>query len=64
VVYRSTSDAVIWDNRATLHEAIDEYGDQPRIMRRVTIDGPVSVHIDGGMAETETATLWLPQRHQ
>ena len=40
-------DVVIWDNRATQHKAIDDYGDQPRIVRRVTIDGPVSVGIDG-----------------
>src|SRR5262245_28596028 len=40
-------DVVIWDNRRTQHKAIDDYGDQPRIVRRVTIDGPVSVGIDG-----------------
>src|SRR5215471_20770374 len=40
-------DVVIWDNRATQHKAIDDYGDQPRVVRRVTIDGPVSVSIDG-----------------
>jgi alpha-ketoglutarate-dependent sulfate ester dioxygenase len=44
----STGDVVIWDNRATQHKAIDDYGDQPRIVRRVTIDGPISVGIDGG----------------
>jgi alpha-ketoglutarate-dependent taurine dioxygenase len=43
----STGDVVIWDNRATQHKAIDDYGDRPRIVRRVTIDGPVSVGIDG-----------------
>ena len=43
----STGDVVIWDNRATQHKAIDDYGNQPRIVRRVTIDGPVSVGIDG-----------------
>jgi alpha-ketoglutarate-dependent taurine dioxygenase len=37
----------IWGNRATQHKAIDDYGNQPRIVRRVTIDGPVSVGIDG-----------------
>jgi taurine dioxygenase len=42
-----TGDVVIWDNRATQHKAIDDYGDQSRIVRRVTIDGPVSVGIDG-----------------
>jgi taurine dioxygenase len=43
----TTGDVVIWDNRATRHKAIDDYGDQPRVVRRVTIDGPVSVGIDG-----------------
>jgi taurine dioxygenase len=43
----STGDVVIWDNRATQHKAIDDYGDQPRIVRRVTVAGPVSVGIDG-----------------
>jgi alpha-ketoglutarate-dependent sulfate ester dioxygenase len=43
----STGDVVIWDNRATQHKAIDDYGDEPRIVRRVTIEGPVSVGIDG-----------------
>jgi len=43
----STGDVVIWDNRATQHKAIDDYSDEPRIVRRVTIDGPVSVGIDG-----------------
>jgi len=43
----SAGDVVIWDNRATQHKAIDDYGDQPRIVRRVTIDGPVSVGVDG-----------------
>ncbi len=43
----SAGDVVIWDNRATQHKAIDDYGDQPRIVRRVTINGPVSVGIDG-----------------
>ena len=34
-------------SNATQHKAIDDYGQQPRIVRRVTIDGPVSVGIDG-----------------
>jgi taurine dioxygenase len=48
----STGDVVVWDNRATQHRAIDDYGDQPRIVRRVTIDGPVSVGIDGRHGKT------------
>ena len=43
----SLGDVVIWDNRATQHKAIDDYGEERRIVRRVTIDGPVSVGIDG-----------------
>ena len=43
----SVGDVVIWDNRATQHKAIDDYGDQRRVVRRVTIDGPVSVGVDG-----------------
>jgi taurine dioxygenase len=50
----SVGDVVIWDNRATQHKAIDDYGDQPRIVRRVTIDGPVSVGIDGRHGKTRS----------
>jgi taurine dioxygenase len=34
-------------SNATQHKAIGDYGDQRRIVRRVTIDGPVSAGIDG-----------------
>jgi alpha-ketoglutarate-dependent sulfate ester dioxygenase len=44
----TAGDVVIWDNRATQHKAIDDYGNHPRIVRRVTIDGPISVGIDDG----------------
>jgi alpha-ketoglutarate-dependent taurine dioxygenase len=40
-------DVAIWDNRATQHYAIDDYGDQPRVMRRVTVDGDTPVSVDG-----------------
>jgi alpha-ketoglutarate-dependent sulfate ester dioxygenase len=40
-------DVAIWDNRATQHYAINDYGDQHRVMRRVTIQGEVAVGIDG-----------------
>ncbi|MBF3203068.1 taurine dioxygenase, partial [Pseudomonas aeruginosa] len=36
-------DVAIWDNRATQHYAIDDYGDQPRVVRRVTLGGDVPV---------------------
>ena len=47
-------DVAIWDNRATQHYAIDDYGDQPRVMRRVTIDGDVPVSVDGRQSITRT----------
>ncbi len=43
----SVGDVAIWDNRATQHVAIDDYGSQPRLHRRVTVAGDVPVSIDG-----------------
>ena len=40
-------DVVIWDNRATMHYAIDDYGDVDRRMRRVTIRGSAPAGPDG-----------------
>ncbi|WP_209946286.1 TauD/TfdA dioxygenase family protein [Bradyrhizobium elkanii] len=40
-------DVVIWDNRATMHYAAKDYGDQRRIVRRAAIDGEVPVSVDG-----------------
>jgi alpha-ketoglutarate-dependent sulfate ester dioxygenase len=40
-------DVAIWDNRATQHRAIDDYGNAPRIVRRVTIAGESPVSVDG-----------------
>ena len=40
-------DVAIWDNRATQHYAIADYGDQKRVVRRVTIKGDVPVGLDG-----------------
>ncbi len=35
----SQDDVAIWDNRATQHFAINDYGNQPRVVRRVTVHG-------------------------
>ncbi|WP_213980469.1 TauD/TfdA family dioxygenase [Sphingomonas sp. dw_22] len=43
----SEGDVAIWDNRATQHYAIDDYGAQHRIVRRVTLAGDVPVGVDG-----------------
>jgi taurine dioxygenase len=40
-------DVAIWDNFATQHYAIDDYGEQRRVVRRVTIKGDAPVAIDG-----------------
>lgn len=45
-------DVAIWDNRATQHRAIADFGDQRRHLRRATIAGPVPVGIDGRRSRT------------
>jgi taurine dioxygenase len=47
-------DVAIWDNRATQHKAINDYGDARRIVRRVTIKGDVPVGIDGRRGKSLT----------
>jgi taurine dioxygenase len=33
----SVGDAALWDNRVTMHYAVNDYGDATRIVHRVTI---------------------------
>jgi len=40
-------DLAIWDNRSTQHCAIDDYGDLPRRMHRVTVVGDYAKSVDG-----------------
>lgn len=40
-------DVVLWDNRATQHIAIDDYGSAERIVRRTTIAGEIPFGVDG-----------------
>jgi len=40
-------DLAIWDNRQTLHFAVNDYGDQPRLVRRVTVHGESAVSVTG-----------------
>lgn len=39
-------DVAIWDNRATQHYAVADYGDEPRVLRRVTVAGDVPASTD------------------
>lgn len=40
-------DVVFWDNRATQHYAVADYGDQPRRVQRITLAGDVPVSVAG-----------------
>ncbi|WP_070151239.1 TauD/TfdA dioxygenase family protein [Sphingobium phenoxybenzoativorans] len=45
-------DVAIWDNRATQHRAIADFGLQRRTLRRATVAGTVPVSIDGRPSRT------------
>ena len=55
-------DLAIWDNRATQHYAIDDYGKEPRVMRRVTVagDAPVSVGGRRSVSRKQPTTVTVP----
>jgi alpha-ketoglutarate-dependent sulfate ester dioxygenase len=43
----------MWDNTATQHYAINDYGDQKRVVRRSTIRGEAPVSVDGRTSVTK-----------
>ncbi len=54
-------DVAIWNNRATQHYAIDDYGKEPRVMRRVTVAGDVPVGVGGrGSVTRKRPTVTVP----
>jgi taurine dioxygenase len=49
-------DVAIWDNTATQHCAVNDYGDQKRVVRRSTVRGEVPVSVDGRKSVTRRKT--------
>ncbi len=47
-----TGDLAIWDNRATQHIAVHDYGTAHRRAERVTVAGPVPIGVDGRPSAT------------
>lgn len=43
----SPGDLAVWDNRATQHYGVADYGDQQRLLHRITLSGDVPVSVDG-----------------
>jgi taurine dioxygenase len=49
----TVGDVAIWDNTATQHCAINDYGEQKRVVRRSTIRGEAPVSVDGRTSVTK-----------
>ncbi|MDJ0395082.1 TauD/TfdA family dioxygenase [Rhodococcus sp. G-MC3] len=45
-------DVAIWDNRATQHYAVADYGDQHRRLERITLAGDIPVSVDGAASRS------------
>lgn len=58
----TTGDVVIWDNRSTQHYAVNDYGDQHRVVRRATVDGDVPVGVDGRRSVSRSVAARSPAR--
>lgn len=53
-------DVAVWDNRATQHYAVNDYGDLHRVVRRATINGDVPVSVDGRRSVTRIKAIKQP----
>jgi alpha-ketoglutarate-dependent taurine dioxygenase len=55
-------DVAFWDNRATQHYAIADYGNQPRRVQRVTVAGVIPTSIDGQRSKVikGDSTAYIP----
>jgi taurine dioxygenase len=52
----NAGDAAIWDNTATQHCAINDYGEEKRVVRRSTIMGEAPVSVDGRQSVMKSRT--------
>ncbi|MET4483376.1 TauD/TfdA family dioxygenase [Bradyrhizobium sp. F1.13.3] len=53
-------DVAIWDNRATMHYATKDYGDQRRVVHRAAIDGDIPISVDGRCSVARVRSLDRP----
>ncbi|GII00110.1 TauD/TfdA dioxygenase family protein [Planobispora takensis] len=55
-------DVAVWDNRATQHRVVHDFGGRPRRLHRITIAGDVPVGVDGSPSTVLTgdATAYSP----
>jgi alpha-ketoglutarate-dependent taurine dioxygenase len=62
----NAGDVAMWDNTATQHCAINDYGDQKRVVRRSTIMGEAPVSVDGrrSVTKSKTAKPSAPAHHR
>jgi taurine dioxygenase len=49
----NAGDVAMWDNTATQHYAINDYGDQKRVVRRSTVRGEAPISVDGRTSVTK-----------
>jgi alpha-ketoglutarate-dependent taurine dioxygenase len=52
----NAGDVAVWDNTGTQHCAINDYGDQRRVVRRSTVMGEVPFGVDGRTSVTRCKT--------
>jgi taurine dioxygenase len=57
-------DVAIWDNRATQHYAINDYGDAHRVVRRATVQGSIPIGVDGRRSVTVKKSAAANDAHQ